>query len=216
VSKADEPLSVVLCLDRSGSMYGTPTANLNTAAKQFIDNLGVSDAAEIIDFSSEASVVCGFTNDKAKLKAAIDQGVANGSTALYDSIGLGASELKNVSGRKFMIALTDGYENASRTYTTQEAAAEAVNKTGIAAHMIGIGSGVDTASLDFIASATNGEFLSSPSSAQLAAQFNYILKLMQNLMVISYRSRENRTVGEIAVYLNYGSLTGSVKRKYGG
>jgi len=138
------------------------------------------------------------------------------ATALYDAIGLAAKELRNKSGRKFIIVLTDGFENASQNYTSKESAADEVNKSGVAAYIIGLGYDVDTPSLDFIGSATNGMFLASPTTAQLATQFNHILKLMQNLVVVSYRSRENKSIGEISVYLNYGSITGSAKRKYGG
>ena len=55
----------------------------------------------------------------------------------------------------------------------------------------------------------------SPTSTQLATQFSRILNLMQNLVVVKYRSRENRSSGEITVYLNYGGITQCAKRKYG-
>jgi uncharacterized protein YegL len=208
VDKVNEPLSVVICMDRSGSMWGTPTTDANTAARQFIDNLGVTDAAAIVDFASEAEVRIGFTTNKTQLKSTIDAGVASGA-------GLAANELRNKAGRKFIIILTDGNENASMTYTTKESAADEVNKAGVAAHIIGLGVGVDVPSLDYISSVTNGRFLSSPTSAQLSTQFNYILYLMQNLVSVNYRSRENKSIGEIAVFLNYGSLTQSATRKYG-
>lgn len=216
VSKVNEPLSVIICMDRSGSMFGKPTTDANAAAKQFIDNLESGDAAAIIDFASEAAVRIGFTTNKSQLKATIDAGEASGATALYDAMGLASQELRNRSGRKFIIVLTDGNENASQTFTTREMAADEVNKSGVAAHIIGLGYGVDNDSLSFIASVTNGRFLLSPTSDQLAAQFNYILYLMKNLVSVNYRSRENKTVGEIAVYLNYGSLTKSATRRYGG
>jgi len=216
VNKVNEPLSVVICLDRSGSMYGQPSNDVNVAAKQFINALGPNDSAEIIDFSDTTQIIVGFTNNKSSLNAAIDVAGEYGLTALYDAIGVGAQELRNRSGRKFMIVLTDGGENASKTFTTKESAADEVNKSGIAAYIIGLGYDIDTASLNFIASTTNGEYFFSPTSTQLAAKFSYILNLMQNLVVVNYRSRENRSSGEISVYLNYGGIMQSAKRRYGG
>lgn len=215
VDTSREPLSVVICMDRSGSMYGSPTTDANAAAKQFIDSLGTNDAAAIVDFASEASLSLGFTTDKSRLKATIDAGTPSGLTALYDAMGLAAQEIRNRPGRKFIIAITDGWENASDTFTSREKVSDEINRSGVAGHIIGIGYDIDTASLDYIADITNGRFLSSPNASQLSTQFSYILNLMQNLVVVSYRSRENNTVGEITVYLNYGDITQSASRRYG-
>jgi len=215
VSKLDEPLSVSICMDRSGSMAGTATDDANAAAKQFIDNLGAGDAAEIIDFSSTANVSVGFTTSKPLLKSIIDLPPAFGNTALFDAIGLAAQELRSRTGRKFILVLTDGQENASILFRTQENVADEVNKTGVAAHIIGLGFGVDATTLNFITSTTNGRFITSPTSAELTTQFTYILYLMQNLVSVNYRSRENKANGEVTVFLNYGNLTKSATRKYG-
>lgn len=214
VNNSEDPLSVVMCLDRSGSM-SSDTAALNDAAKQFIDLLGVNDAAEIIDFSSEVKITQSFTTDKTLLKQKIDEPPEYGATALYDAVGLAAKELKSRSGRKFILAMTDGYENASNEYTTTTSVADAVNKGGIAAYIVGLGSYIDTASLQFITSSTGGRYYNSPTSAQLAAYFAQILNLMQNLVKVDFRTRLDNSVRELGVYLNYGNFAVSTKRKYG-
>ncbi len=218
VSKVDpsaDPLAVVICLDRSGSMDGKPTNDLNAAAKQFIDNLGSNDSAEIIDFSGQASVTQEFTTNKNLLKTAVDSGVAGGSTALYDAIGMAANNLKSFHGRKYILVITDGFNNASMSFTTPEATADQVNRAGVASYIIGLGTDIDTASLTLIANDTNARYFNAPSSSQLAAYFSQIQNLMQNLVSIRYRSREGNTMRSMSLYINYGSFAQSVTRKYG-
>lgn len=196
-------------------MGGAPTDAANAAAKQFVDSIGPGDTIEVVEFASSSTVRIGFTGDKARLKEAIDTPSMTGMTALYDAVGMAAQEIAGRPGRKFIIVLTDGNENASTLFTTKEGAATEVNKAGVAGYVIGLGSGIDRDSLEYLASATNGRCLLSPTPAQLSAQFSYIFYLMQNLTVINYRSRENKSVGEITVFLNYGDFTTSTVRRYG-
>jgi VWFA-related protein len=215
VARVNRPLSVVLCLDRSGSMGGTTTTNANNAARQFVDALGGSDSVEIIDFSSRASVAQEFTTDKDLLKGKINAARCSGATALYDAIGLAAEELKNRPGRKFILVMTDGYENVSQKFKTPGQVVDAVNKSGVAAYIVGLGVSIDTVSLQAIADNTGGRFYQAPGSSQLAAYFVKILELMQNLVEVNFRSRNGFAVKDLAIYLNYGSFTAGTHRTYG-
>lgn len=218
VNKVDnvaDPLNVVICMDRSGSMYGSATTDANAAAVQFINAVGANDYIMIIDFESDVEIAQDFTNDKNLLTDTINAGVAYGGTALYDSIGVAAEELKKRSGRKFILALTDGYNNSSYHYPDPEDAADAVNKAGVAAYIIGLGSSIDTTSLQYIADSVSGRFYNSPSSAQLSSYFTHTLTLMQNLVEVNFRSRVSSNPRELEIYLNYGSFETSAKRIYG-
>jgi VWFA-related protein len=217
-AKAIDPLSVVLCLDRSGSMadeiFLKPTTDTNNAAMQFVDALGANDSVELIDFATTAEIKLPFTSDKSLLKQAILAGEANGSTALYDAMGLGLDQLKKRSGRKFIFVLTDGLENASEVYKTETEIAQAIQTGGMAAYIIGLGGSVDTASLQYIAATTGGRFFNSPTSSVLSTYFEQVLYLMNNLVQVDFRSRTSG-MKEAAIYINYGTFTTNAKRTYG-
>ena len=66
------PFAVVLAIDISTSMAGTPFANAKQAAHAFIENIGPNDPVAILTFGSHVDVVQDYTTDKSTLSAAID------------------------------------------------------------------------------------------------------------------------------------------------
>ena len=78
------PTDIVLVLDRSGSMAGSPLANLKSGAKKFIDiiseatggsqsgSIGSGSRIGIVSFSDTAVQNSLLTNSVANLKAAVD------------------------------------------------------------------------------------------------------------------------------------------------
>ena len=74
---------VVLTLDVSGSMGGTPIEETKEAAQKFIDTVyekSPQTRISIITYSSDAQKVVDFTNDKAKLKNAVSGIYSGGGT----------------------------------------------------------------------------------------------------------------------------------------
>ena len=215
VKKVTDPLSIVICLDRSGSMRGSATTNANTAAKRLIDEAETNDYIAIVDFATEVTVTQNFTNDKTLLKDQIDTGVPYGPTALYDAIAKSAQLLESRIGRKFLLVLTDGINNSSIFYTDEEAASDEVNRRGVSAYIIGLGSNVESANLQTISNNTSGRYYEAPTSSQLPTIFSTILNLMQNLVEVEFKSRLKKEFRELDVYINYGSFETSCRRKYG-
>ena len=86
------PTDIVLVLDRSGSMQGSPLANMKAGAKAFIDiidestdgtpdgNIGSGSRIGIVSFSDSATVDAQLITSVATLKSAIDGITASGST----------------------------------------------------------------------------------------------------------------------------------------
>ncbi|MCW3482200.1 VWA domain-containing protein [Neisseriaceae bacterium JH1-16] len=84
----------------------------------------------------------------------------NGSTAFFDATAKGLEQLSNVSGRKMVISMTDGFENSSSKYPTSNALIAYAKQQGIPVQTIGFGaaSDVDEKSMKEIASQTGGEY----------------------------------------------------------
>ncbi len=180
------PISVALIIDRSGSMQGQKLSDAKTAANTFVDEMAANDKGTIISFASDVMVNQSFTTNKGLLHNAINSLSSGGGTNLYDAIVEGVNQCNTQSGRKAIIALTDG--NASIfTYTLDQCIAQAVN-AGLPVYTIGLGSGAIESDLRKIADETGGQYYYAPTSAELESIYQQISQQIQNQYKISYSS----------------------------
>lgn len=146
------PTDIVLVLDRSGSMDGSPLQNMKAGAKTFIDiideatdssqdgNIGSGSRIGIVSFSDTAVVDAPLITSVDTLKAAVDGLTAGGSTNHADAFTK-ATELFDPlsSNAKVIVMFTDGETTSGSDPTPVAAAARA---DGVIIYCIGlIGSG---------------------------------------------------------------------------
>jgi Ca-activated chloride channel family protein len=110
------PLNLAVVLDRSGSMTGAKIEKAKQAAMQLVDRLRPDDVFSFVIFSDEARVIvpAQHVEDKEALKEKIESVEANGSTALYAGVKLGAEQLDEFRSSKRInrvILLSDGLAN---------------------------------------------------------------------------------------------------------
>jgi VWFA-related protein len=126
-SNVDNPFSVVLLIDTSGST--APFMNqIKEAAKFFVEQLRPFDVIRPVFFHGEIkSLIDAGTSDVTVLRNAIDRmeaGPLERGTRLYDAIDFTLNVLKPKSGRKAVILLTDG-ENTWGKATMKDTLREA-------------------------------------------------------------------------------------------
>ncbi|MCA9908872.1 MAG: VWA domain-containing protein, partial [Anaerolineae bacterium] len=85
IRNSDLPVSVVLVVDSSESMYATPLQDAKDAAGILLDNLRPVDEVAVIDFDSGYRVIQPFTSDFAAARSAVAGLTADGVTSLYDA-----------------------------------------------------------------------------------------------------------------------------------
>lgn len=170
------PLNFVLVLDHSGSMKGAKLKNVKEAVKMTIDNLEPTDFISVVIFDNTYQVVIPSmaVNDKAAMKAAIDQiYVRHAADKInrFMSLGMiqGLNELRrwnipNAVNR--MILLTDGanFEDADRCRQLARDARSA----DVSIYPLGIGSDWDERLLDDVGELSGGppaEFIRNPEDA---------------------------------------------------
>ena len=110
-SNVDQPFSVVLLIDTSGST--APFIDqIKGAAKAFVDQLRPSDTVRPIYFHGEIKpLTAAGINDPKLFDAAIDRiepGPINMGTRLYDAVAFGLRALQPVATRRAVILITDG------------------------------------------------------------------------------------------------------------
>lgn len=157
---ASNPTDIVLVLDRSGSMAGTPLINMKTGADTFIDiideatdssrdgNIGSGSRIGIVSFSSTAQADTQLITSVTDLKDAVGVLTAGGSTNHADAFAKAVELFDPVStNAKVIVMFTDGKTTAGLPPAPVAAAARAA---GIVIYCIGLigADGIDVGVLD--------------------------------------------------------------------
>ena len=108
---------IVLVLDRSGSMDGTPLDETKMAANEFVDTVLQKDCRiGIVAYDSEAICTCSLSRNESVLHSRINDIEVGYDTNMYDGISLADEMLqKSNAAKKFIVLMTDGCPNAGTT-----------------------------------------------------------------------------------------------------
>lgn len=166
------PTDIVLILDRSGSMAGSPLANMKNGAKKFVDiideatdstqdgQIGNGSHIGIVSFADTATQNTQLITSVADLKTAIDSLIANGSTNHEDAFtkALDLFDMSS-SNAKVMVMFTDGVTTAGGNPNPVASQAKA---EGVIIYCIGLSGngGLDVQALN--------DWSSDPDSAYVA------------------------------------------------
>lgn len=171
-------VSIGLLIDRSNSM-APPNGGLNGAkagAKAFVGMMEPCDEATLISFGYTVTVDVSMTHDTVALKNGINALSTGGpfGTKLWDAVIVGAQELtaKATGECKAIVVLTDGNDVGS-THTLNQAIAAAIGAK-LRVFTIGLGTGIDEASLKRLADETGGLYFKAPKPDDLVAIYQQI------------------------------------------
>ena len=108
-SKEVQPITLVMMLDRSGSMRGNFQL-VDRAAEAFVRQLRPEDKARIGSFAEKVQLDPEqFTSDKAVLIDILRTRLQErGPTPLWNAMDFSVSELKGQDGRRVILVFTDG------------------------------------------------------------------------------------------------------------
>jgi Ca-activated chloride channel family protein len=104
-----QPITVVMLLDRSGSMEGNFDL-VREAAEKFVAELGPADKARVGSFSNRIQVdPRTFTSDRDELIGILrTQLQERGPTPLWNAVNVGITALLHEEGRRVILVFTDG------------------------------------------------------------------------------------------------------------
>jgi Ca-activated chloride channel family protein len=108
----EQPISIVIMLDMSGSMSGNvPT--LRRAAVQMFTNLRPDDKARVGSFGDRITLSEHFTNDTDELIRALWFDLTpGGGTPLWGAVNVAMTALAHLDGRRVVLVLSDGKDTA--------------------------------------------------------------------------------------------------------
>lgn len=176
------PISVVLAVDTSSSMTGTPIRFAQVAAGLFVTNIGPQDPVALVAFSSGSRLVQDFTTDRDTLVQAIENLNVGGETYLFDG-ALAAVEkaAETDNRRRAVILLSDGaqYDTLGLSRATSEDVENAAVVNGIPIYTIGLGYGADRHFLEGLSANTNALFRESPTPDELVQIYNELANLLR-------------------------------------
>ena len=139
------PLNLAVVLDKSGSMTGAKLEKTKQAAMQLVDRLAPNDIFSLVIFSDTAQVLLPAqkVEDKDALKEKIQSIEANGSTALYAGVKMGADQIQEYFSSKRInrvILLSDGLANVGPSSPRQlRLLGSDLAERGISVTTIGVG-----------------------------------------------------------------------------
>ncbi len=155
--KEKPSLAMVLVVDKSGSMSGTPMELARQAARGAAELLGGQDQIAVIGFDDQAQLVCDLTpaSNRAAVAGAIDSLQASGGTNLQPAMVQARDILRGASARlKHVIAMTDGQTDASNLVELSREMAD----LGMTVSTVAMGGSAAGTLLEQMAEAGNGRY----------------------------------------------------------
>jgi Ca-activated chloride channel family protein len=194
----NEPISVVLLIDTSGSMAREKIVSARSSASAFVSGLRSSDQAAIVTFNKDVDILIDFTNDFDTVKTQLETVTEefNAGTCLYDAVYQAVGMASTIpSGRRAIVLLTDGMD---MTYEGRICSTYALNDvinlasegtTRVPIYAVGLGDQIDQAGLKRLASTTGGGFLYSPGAEELETLYTGLLEQLKTQYLIQYISQ---------------------------
>ena len=172
--EASQPLSLVLALDASGSMKKRETEVIESA-RAFVSALRPEDSLAVVLFSDRVSFAHDLSTNRDVSHDAIQKYQADGGTALFDAVSESLQRLRDAAGRRILVVMTDGRDennagNGPGSTRTLNDAMKDLKASGTTVFTIGIGTKIDTSSLEQLATLSGGRALFPQDVSQLACR----------------------------------------------
>ena len=196
---ADEklPLHIGLLLDVSGSM-GPELAQAETAAIRFVNALDEAQDVTLVDFDEQVRVARFTPSDYPRLFERIRGKKPDGSTALYDAIGMYLRSTNDQSGQRVLLLYTDGGDNTSALSFGQ--LEKLIKRDDVLVYSIGYRNGTarmgtEQIQLNAIAHDTGGEGFFPQDSRELNAIYAKVLDELGSRYTLGYLSTNPKEDG---------------------
>jgi Ca-activated chloride channel homolog len=219
------PLRVAIVLDTSLSMEGDKLKSAIAAAVEFLNIIQPGDEGLVVGFADNVKILQDLTSSRTELETAVRSVTARGGTSLYDAIVKASERLAEFDGRRVMVVLSDGRDEADNglepgSLHTLEEAQDRALRNEVMVFAIGLGRSLtrDAKALDenptaraeemdfygrkplvtilrTLAETTGGTSVFSPGAGQLRRSFERVAEDLRHQYSLAYRSDDPRHDG---------------------
>ena len=190
VTVRKQPVTLVLVLDHSGSMRQDDRIDaLKRAVASFTRAMPAGSRVAVIGFSSEVRLICPFTGDRDKILAAVSELEADGGTRYFDAVTAALDLLAEESGRRAILAMTDGKDTLSFQANLATVVARA-RQLNLPVHTLGLGDALDeaTAALKTLARESRGQHYAASDADQLRLIYEEIARRLGSAYRLTYNT----------------------------
>jgi Ca-activated chloride channel family protein len=234
-SREVQPITLVMMLDRSGSMRGNFQL-VDQSAEAFVRAMQPNDKAKIGSFAEKVQLDPEeFTGDQAALiKILRTRLQQRGPTPLWNAMDMSVNELKGQNGRRVVLLFTDGADNPMNfklnnmsfmdvQRRAQEAdvmvyaiGLESRDPAAIAGGGFGaMGGGRPDPGLPAIAGETGGGYFELRTSADLAATFSRVAEELRRQYLIGFTPQKlDGKMHKIEVRIKKGGMKVRARKEY--
>jgi len=195
--QTNQPLSVTLLIDTSGSMdkdLKVATGSLAKFLNALVKEGNPDDAASLYSFNDQVTLLNSFTRRLTRLEDSLRPLKGDAGTSLYDAIYLSTSALRDRDGRHVIVVVTDGGDTTStKKFSDARAAAQRADAVFYPIVIVPIANpagrniGGEHA-LETLAESTGGRTFY-PTLEQLDRAFADILRELRTQYLIGYYPR---------------------------
>jgi len=218
----NQPITVVVMLDTSGSMTGS-IALLKAAAEQFVTRLLPDDKAAVGAFNDKIQLSATFSNDRDGLITEVhDLDFGNG-TRLYDAINESLNQLRGIEGRRVVLVFTDGDDTASRV--GRGAVMDRARAEEVMIYAIGLQSEYfdgarvvrsrPDSGLRRLADETGGGYFELKQTSDLGPTFTRVAQELHSQYVLGFEAQQlDGKVHKLTVKMKQVGMTARARRSY--
>jgi VWFA-related protein len=199
--EAVQPVTFMMALDASGSMKKS-AQRAQEAAREFIDAMRPEDQVGLMMFATKAEAIQAPTDKRETTRAAIDNYVADGGTALYDALYDSLVQLaKARDARRVLVVVTDGIDenaasNGPGSLRSWDEVLDKLLQTDATVYAVGIGSRVERDRLRLLAEKSGGAAYFPTDGSTLSSDYQKILDELRRRYVLGYQSTNRKRDGQ--------------------
>lgn len=212
-TSAKVPITIALLIDASNSMnLGGRIELARKAAGDFVESVDPEDRLVVLSFNDDLTGGAEPAADRGATRKEIEAIQARGGTALYDAVYAAAGRLLGSEGRRVIVLLSDGRDqaltdNEPGSLHLFEEALEKAHRSDVAVYAIGLGPHLDTEMdlrherslkeiLDTLARATGGRSYYPARPGQLSGVYRQIAADLKAQYTLAYSSTHRAADGK--------------------
>jgi tight adherence protein B len=207
-TRLDQQVAMVLSVDTSQAMNGAALVEAKAALAQMVENRPENSVVALVSFAEQPVVEQDFTNDDARLLAAIDALAASGPTALWNGVGTAAQLFDGapIGAEHDMVLISGGADQGSTT--TPSRARGEVDDADASVYAVGVGA-ADVGALQALVASAGGVFTASDPDDIADALVTANALLAQQYQVVWNRGEEPSNAADLTLQIGETSAEAS-------